>query len=60
MLTTQKDYEAPTLVDFGTVAELTAAIGSSSDEDQSDYPQEFPPNGGSYDVCNNENPTSVC
>ena len=60
MLTTQKEYEAPELVEFGTVAELTAAIGASSDEDQSDYPQEFPPNGGSYDVCNNENPTSVC
>ena len=56
----QKPYAKPELVDFGTIAELTAAIGASSDEDQSDYPVAFPPNGGSYDVCHNDDKTSVC
>lgn len=60
MHNTQKVYEAPVLVEFGTVAELTAAIGASSDVDQSDYPQQFPPNTGSFDVCNNEDPNSRC
>ena len=56
----KKHYAMPELVEFGTVAELTAAIGASSDTDQSDYPEEFPPDGGSFDVCDNENPNSVC
>lgn len=56
----KKPYTSPDFVEFGTVAELTAAIGSSSREDQSDFPQQFPPDGGSFDVCNNNDPTTVC
>lgn len=50
----KKPYAAPAVQEFGTVADLTAAIGSSSSEDQSEYPQQFPPDGGSFDVCNND------
>lgn len=55
----KKHYTSPELAEFGTVVALTAAIGSSSNDDQSDFPQEFPPGTGSYDVCNNETET-VC
>ena len=50
----KKSYAAPAVQEFGTVADLPAAIGSSSSEDQSEYPQMFPPDGGSFDVCNND------
>ncbi len=56
----KKTYEAPAVQEFGTVAGLTAAIGSSSDTDQSDFPQQFPPDGGSFDVCDNDDTTGVC
>ena len=55
----KKTYEATAMQEFGTVAGLTAAIGSSSDEDQSEFPQQFPPDGGSFDVCNNDS-SEVC
>lgn len=56
----KKHYAMPELVEFGTVAELTAAIGSSSQEDQSEFPEEFPPDGGSFDVCSNDENAEVC
>jgi hypothetical protein len=56
----KKQYSSPEIVEFGTVASLTAAIGSSSRDDQSDFPNEFPPDTGSGDVCFNDNPDSVC
>ena len=56
----KKTYEAPAMQEFGTVASLTAAIGSSSDTDQSDFPQQFPPDGGSFDVCDNNDERTVC
>lgn len=56
----KKHYKSPELVEYGTVADLTAAIGSSSEADQSDYPQQFPPATGSFDICDNDDPDSVC
>jgi len=56
----KKAYAAPAIHEFGTVADLTAAIGSSSKEDQSDFPQQFPPDGGSFDVCNNDEVLTIC
>jgi hypothetical protein len=56
----KKTYTSPKCVEFGTVVDLTAAIGASSREDQSDFPEQFPPDGGSYDVCHNTDPSSVC
>jgi hypothetical protein len=56
----KKLYEAPTLLDFGTVADLTAAVGSSSQEDQSEFPEQFPPDTGSFDICDNDDSTGVC
>lgn len=56
----KKHYSIPELVEFGAVAELTAAIGSDSQDDQSDFPQQFPPDNGSFDVCNNNDPNSTC
>lgn len=56
----KKSYTSPKCIEFGTVVELTAAIGASSREDQSDFPQQFPPDTGSFDVCNNNDPTTVC
>ena len=56
----KKSYISPKCVEFGTIADLTAAIGSSSREDQSEFPEQFPPDGGSFDVCHNSNPSDVC
>ena len=56
----KKSYEAPTLLDFGTVADLTAAVGSSTQEDQSEFPEQFPPDGGSFDICDNDDTAGVC
>ena len=56
----KKHYDSPELVEFGTVASLTAAIGSASRDDQSDYPQQFPPATGSFDICNNDDPNTTC
>jgi hypothetical protein len=55
----KKTYEAPALQEFGTVAGLTAAIGSSSDVDQSEFPAQFPASEGSFDVCNNDG-SEIC
>lgn len=53
-------YIKPRLNKIGTVAALTAALGSGSQADQSEWPQMFPPNGGSFDVCINDDPDEVC
>lgn len=53
-------YESPELTTYGSVADITSAVGGGDDSDQSDYPQQFPPGTGSFDVCDNENPNSVC
>lgn len=60
MTTEKKKYRGPKIEDFGTVADLTAAIGASNLADQSEFPQQFPPGTGSYDVCNNDTPGEVC
>lgn len=56
----KKRYNTPSVSDFGSITELTAAIGSSSQEDQSEFPEQFPPDGGSFDVCDNDNEAGVC
>ena len=56
----KKEYVSPEFIEFGTVASLTAAIGSSSQEDQSEFPEQFPPDGGSFDVCDNDDSSGVC
>jgi hypothetical protein len=53
-------YQKPEVVLYGTVETLTTAIGSSDKTDQSDFPQQFPPDGGCFDVCENNNPNSIC
>ena len=60
MHTTTKKYHPPALLDLGKVAEITAAIGSSSNEDQSEFPQQFPADHGSFDVCINDDPRERC
>jgi hypothetical protein len=56
----KKQYQAPELLSYGTIEMITAAIGPSSQVDQSDYPAQFPPDGGSFDVCDNDNPNTIC
>jgi len=56
----KKHYASPELIEFGTVVELTAALGGGSQADQSDYPKQFPPATGSFDICNNDDPNSTC
>jgi hypothetical protein len=53
-------YEEPELTAYGPVHSLTGALGTDSQSDQSDKPNQFPPDGGSSDVCNNDDPDSVC
>ena len=53
-------YVKPKLGKIGTVASLTAALGSGSQADQSEWPQLFPPNGGSFDLCHNDDPDETC
>lgn len=53
-------YSPPVVTNIGSVGALTAAIGSSSNDDQSDFPQQFPPGTGSFDVCNNNTQDTVC
>lgn len=55
----KKLYVSPELVEFGTVAELTAALGPSSRPDQSEFPS-IPADHGSFDVCDNNDETGVC
>lgn len=54
-----KQYESPLIKAFGTVAELTAALGGSPDPDQSEFSQ-IPAGTGSFDVCDNDDTTGVC
>lgn len=56
----KKQYGAPEVISLGSVVELTAALGGGGQQDQSDYPAEFPPSTGSFDVCNNNAETTVC
>ena len=56
----KKPYASPMLSVYGSVAQLTAALGGSAQQDQSDYPEQFPPDGGSFDVCNNNDPNTTC
>jgi hypothetical protein len=56
----KKTYEAPAMQEFGTVAGLTAAIGSSSNTDQSEFPEQFPADGGSFDICVNDGDDEIC
>ena len=53
-------YVKPELKRVGSVAGLTAALGSGSREDQSDFPGRFPPSTGSFDVCHNNSPDTTC
>lgn len=53
-------YERPKVKAFGPLQALTGALGTSSNEDQSDFPEQFPPDGGSIDVCDNQDPDGVC
>ena len=57
----KKPYDAPELVEYGTVAELTAALGSDSTPDYSDYPS-IPASTGSFDICTNQDhdPQTPC
>ena len=56
----KKEYTTPKLTRFGTVEALTTSIGQSGRTDQSEYPQEFPPSTGSYDVCYNADENEIC
>lgn len=55
----KKHYDAPTIVEYGTIADLTAALGSDSMRDYSEYPA-HPPSTGSWDICKNRNPDGTC
>lgn len=55
-----KPYAAPELTELGTIAEVTSAIGAASHEDQSEFPEQFPPDHGSHDVCHNDDPNDMC
>ena len=56
----KKKYVTPSIEDLGSIATMTAAIGASAREDQSEFPEQFPPDGGSFDVCENNDPTEIC
>ena len=59
----KKTYNAPALEEVGGVATLTAAFGTSSRRDFSEFPQVQASNG-SFDVCDpsrtNSDPRSNC
>jgi hypothetical protein len=54
------DYTSPEVTVYGSIQSLTSAIGSASRTDQSEFPEQFPPDGGSFDVCDNNDDTGVC
>lgn len=56
----KENYVAPQVTSYGSIHALTGAIGGASINDQSDYPEQFPPDNGSYDVCNNSDPNTTC
>lgn len=56
----KKPYRNPKLTNLGTLVELTAALGGGGAEDQSEYPQQFPPDTGSYDICRNNDSGQIC
>lgn len=55
----KKEYVSPELSELGTMVELTAALGTHSHPDQSEFP-EIPASNGSWDICYNNDPTQVC
>ena len=59
----KKTYNAPSLEEVGGVAALTAAFGTSSRVDFSEFPL-VPRGNGSFDVCDpnrtNSDPDSNC
>ena len=59
----KKAYQAPAVTEVGGVATLTAAFGTSSRMDFSEFPQVTASNG-SFDVCDpsraNSDPDSNC
>ena len=59
----KKTYNAPSLNEVGTVAQLTAAFGTSSRRDFSEFPQ-IQASNGSFDVCDpsreDSDPRSNC
>lgn len=57
---TKESWTTPTLKLWGTVTELTAALGGGGRSDQSEFPQMFPPSTGSFDICINDDPTESC
>jgi len=56
----KQQYVNSRLDKIAAVASLTAAMGSGSHADQSEYPQSFPPTSGSIDLCHNANPDETC
>jgi len=54
-----KAWATPTIAHIGSVASLTAALGSSSRPDQSEFPQ-IQAHTGSFDICINHRPDSTC
>lgn len=56
----KKAYRSPEVVLLGTLSALTSAIGSSSRSDQSEFPEQFPPGTGSFDICINDDPNETC
>lgn len=46
----KKPYQSPEVVEFGSVAELTAAYGSDPDPDIVEFPG-IPVATGSFDIC---------
>ncbi|MGB3541478.1 hypothetical protein [Rubrivirga sp.] len=61
--TTKKTYQHPLLEEIGGVATLTAALGTDSRADFSEFPA-LPASNGSFDVCDgntaNDNPGDFC
>ena len=53
-------YVKPKLGKIGTVASLTAALGTSSREDQNEFAGPQIQNSGSFDICTNRNEDEIC
>lgn len=55
----KKEYQSPAVVEFGSVSELTAALGAQVRPDQSEFPS-IPAGLGSFDICDNDDTMGVC